>query len=68
MELVIAAFVLVLQPFAVLLLWAARPPVETPATAKTVRKPVVRKVKRKALGSSPLRIANDNVVAFKPAA
>jgi hypothetical protein len=76
MELVIAAFVLVLQPFAVLLLWAARPPVETPAVkpAKTVRKTTttkrVRVGKGRALGSSPLRSANDNVVVpfTKPAA
>jgi hypothetical protein len=64
MELVIAASVLVLQPFAIVLLWAAnhREPV------KPVAKPVRRTVRRKK--PAKLRVANNdnNVVTFKPAA
>jgi hypothetical protein len=75
MELVIAAFVLVLQPFAIVLLWAANHSAadqdeKTKAPVKQIAKPVrkvARKAKRaprKALGRSPLRLANDNIVSF----
>jgi hypothetical protein len=72
MELVIAAFVLALQPFAIVLLWAAnhhQAEQATPVT-KPIIKPVrkvarkARTAKRKALGHLPLLTANDNVLRF----
>jgi hypothetical protein len=70
MQIVIAAFVLTLQPFAIVLLWAAnhRPAEKAPPITKTVRKPIRRKV-TKTKRPAKLTVANDNVVLFKkPAA
>ncbi len=74
MELVIAAFVLVLQPFAIVLLWAANHSAadqqeKTTVPAKPVARPISKPArkprnKRQALGRSPLRTANDNIVSF----
>jgi hypothetical protein len=69
---IIAAISAIPDVLAVLLLLAATrqtPPAKP--VAQPVRKTTKRKVrvgKRRALGSSPLRLANDNVLPFKPAA
>lgn len=63
MELVIAAFVLVLQPFAIVLLWAANYKAPVPAKPTVVRRKTVKRRKRQ----TKTRIANDNVLLF-PAA
>ncbi len=62
MELVIVAFVLVLQPFAIVLLWAANGREEKKPESSTKRKVVRKKAKRK---PAKPKAVNDNVIPFK---